>query len=459
MTEIMLSVGIDVGTTTTQVHVSRLGLENTNRRSSVPSVKIVSRETLYGGRIHFTPLLSDSRIDMDAVRNIVEEEYRLAGIAGADIDTGAVIITGESSRKRNAAEVAALLSEFAGDFVVAAAGPELESALAARGAGIDEFSAESGPVFNLDIGGGTSNYALFEDGKLKAAGCFDLGGRQIRVEGDSVVKISYIAPKIQQLLAFAGLELRTGEGAAADKLRIAAREMAALLEMGLGLREKSRFYPQILTTPGRDIAPPPPETYLSFSGGVADYIYGSRSDTDCFRYGDIGPLLGAAIRNSSIPRSFRQVRPRETIRATVVGAGAHITEISGSTILFDRDLLPLKNVPVVEFQGNATDVELFGPGTAIAFAVGSETAPKFAETQRLAAELLRVHAKLAGAPLVALCRSDTAKALGQSIRALNGAVPLVCLDGVSAGDGDYIDVGVPAAGGVLPVVVKTLIFG
>ena len=49
--------------------------------------------------------------------------------------TGAVIITGETARKENANEVLEALSDLAGDFVVATAGPDLESILAARGAG------------------------------------------------------------------------------------------------------------------------------------------------------------------------------------------------------------------------------------------------------------------------------------------------------------------------------------
>ena len=88
-----------------------------------------------------------------------------SGFRQADISTGAVIITGETARKENAKQVLAALSDFAGDFVVATAGPDLESILAARGAGIDEYSKEHhNRILHFDIGGGTSNLALYDSG-------------------------------------------------------------------------------------------------------------------------------------------------------------------------------------------------------------------------------------------------------------------------------------------------------
>ncbi len=133
MSETLLSVGIDIGTSTTQLILSRLTLANRANPFSVPRIAIEDREVLYRSGIHFTPLLSDTVIDAEGVRTIVAEEYRKSGFAPEQVDTGAVIITGETARKENAREVLSALSQFAGDFVVATAGPDLESILAARG--------------------------------------------------------------------------------------------------------------------------------------------------------------------------------------------------------------------------------------------------------------------------------------------------------------------------------------
>ena len=171
MKERLLSVGIDIGTSTTQLIFSRLTLENRASSFTVPRFSITEKEDVYRSAVHFTPLVSDSEIDADGVRDIVAREYAGAGVARGDVATGAVIITGETARKVNAQQVLSALSGFAGDFVVATAGPDLESVLAARGAGADRYSeAHACAVLNFDIGGGTSNLALFDRGALRGAG-------------------------------------------------------------------------------------------------------------------------------------------------------------------------------------------------------------------------------------------------------------------------------------------------
>ena len=177
MAETLLSVGIDIGTSTTQLVISRLTLENRANPFSVPKVAIAEREGLYRSDIHFTPLLSDTVIDAQGVRTIVEEEYRKSGFAKGEIATGAVIITGETARKENAREVLSALSEFAGDFVVATAGPDLESILAARGAGADEYSGEKyADILHFDIGGGTADIAVISLGGTVVSASIKIAG-------------------------------------------------------------------------------------------------------------------------------------------------------------------------------------------------------------------------------------------------------------------------------------------
>ena len=105
MDETLLSVGLDVGTTSTQLIVSRLTISNRASSFAVPEMEIAGREILYRSPIHFTPLLEGELVDGDKIRTIVEREYQNAGISRQDVDTGAVIITGETSRKENAKAV------------------------------------------------------------------------------------------------------------------------------------------------------------------------------------------------------------------------------------------------------------------------------------------------------------------------------------------------------------------
>ena len=95
----LISVGLDVGTTTTQMVVSRLTAANMASSFAVPRMEITHREILYQSDIHFTPLIRDELIDGEGIRRILEQEYEKAGITPDTVDTGAVIITGETSRK------------------------------------------------------------------------------------------------------------------------------------------------------------------------------------------------------------------------------------------------------------------------------------------------------------------------------------------------------------------------
>ena len=167
MDKTLISVGLDVGTTTTQLVVSHLLIENKASVYSVPEMEISERKIIYQSPVRFTPLLGENLVDGEKIRNFVQEQYAAAGIQRDQVDTGAIIITGETSRKENAHAVVSALSDYSGDFVVATAGPHLESILAAKGAAADIYSKKNGTtVLHMDIGGGTSNLAFIENGKI-----------------------------------------------------------------------------------------------------------------------------------------------------------------------------------------------------------------------------------------------------------------------------------------------------
>ena len=219
MSESLLSAGIDVGTSTTQLVFSRLSVANQASGFSVPRIVITDKEVIYRSAIHFTPLVSETRLDGPKLRQIIEQEYHSAGVAPSDVDTGAVIITGETARKENAAEVLAALSGLAGDFVVATAGPDLESVIAGRGAGTDIYSKEHGvTAVNIDIGGGTSNLVVFAQGEVIDTACMDIGGRLVKIDASSG-RITYIMEKIQRLIAERGLDVAVGDQASVEKLQ------------------------------------------------------------------------------------------------------------------------------------------------------------------------------------------------------------------------------------------------
>ena len=437
----LLSVGLDVGTTSTQMVVSRLTIENRAGAFSVPEMKIAGREIRYKSPVYFTPLLGIDRVDGAALRQIVEAEYERAGIRREDVDTGAVIITGETSRKENARAVVAALSDFAGDFVVATAGPDLESVLAAKGAGAVAFSEKTGKaVLHFDIGGGTSNLALIEDGHITATACLNVGGRLVKIKNG---KICYVSPVLDGFY-----HRKIGDMANEQELTALAESLAQVLEMAAGLREADERLEKLVTQETSGLPPAflsRGQRVISFSGGVADCI---EKEQDWRTFGDIGVLLGRAIRKSRLCRG-EYMLGEQTIRATVIGAGCHSAQLSGSTVFYQNICFPLKNLPVVT---KAEDLcKLDEPGV---LAIAGE-ALDFAGVRDLAKDLVRV-VKL---PLYLAATGDMAKALGvQLALALGPEAQILCIDRVRLGDGDYLDVGAPV-GPALPVVVKTLVMG
>lgn len=432
----LISVGLDVGTTSTQLVLSRLTVENKASGFAVPEMVIAKREILYESPIHFTPLQDGQLVDGVALSMLLEEEYRKAGIRPEMIDTGAVIVTGETSRKENARTVLETLAELAGRFVVTTAGPDLESVLAAKGAGAPALSEKLGKtVLHMDIGGGTSNLALIKDGKILRTGCMNVGGRLIKL--DPCGRLTYVSPVLKGLFPYS-----EGDQPGMEALEALARTLAQALEMAASHREATAPLEKLYTLEAVPWAPPQETVHLSFSGGVADCI---RNDRPLLAYGDLGPLLGKAIRESSLCRGNYSLGD-QTIRATVIGAGCHSTQLSGSTVFVQNVALPLKDLPVVRDRHSQE-----GP---CVLSLPGLPSPGYREIQALAGEL----SKDADGPMYILLEQDMAKALGQALAArLPKETPILCLDGLRVGQDSYLDVGLPV-GPAIPVVIKTLVF-
>ncbi len=442
MSEALRSVGLDVGTTTTQLVISELKIQNQAGAFAVPRMAITERKILYRSPVYFTPLVGQNLVDGAAIREIVEREYEAAGVKRDSLDTGAVIITGETSRKENARAVLENLSEFAGDFVVATAGPDLESVLAAKGAGAVEFSERTGKcVLHMDIGGGTSNLALIEDGKITATGCLNVGGRLLKY--DEKGEIIYVSPVLQ---------------AFRKPVQTLVEMLVQALEMAAGLREANEWFRHFWTEEsagGEEWLQklPKGKIVISFSGGVADCIEQAQDE---LAFGDIGPALGKAIRESRLCAGEYRLG-EQTIRATVIGAGCHSAQLSGSTVFYRNIEFPLKNLPVVRIT-DASQIRqrMQAQDGAAVVAMAGLSSPSYADVVSLAQQIVEA---IGESPVYVALEQDMAKALGQAIALrLPQDRPCLCIDSVSLEEGSFLDVAAPV-GPALPVVIKTLILG
>ncbi len=476
MIETFLSVGIDIGTTTTSIVFSKLKIENVAAGFVAPKIKIVGREIIYRSKIYFTPLIDDRYIDSERIKNIVREEYARAGMDPESIKTGAVIMTGETARKENAAEVLRAISSMAGSFVVAIAGPHLEAYLAGMGSGAAFISKNEGKtICNLDIGGGTTNAAIFASGKLKSTFCANIGGRVIRFDGQEP-KVGGWTSMGAAVCEELGISLKKGQVLAfSDLVRIAKRLASSLLSVLKGNPDSLALKAAIGALPMKPIV----ADGFAFSGGVGKLYYNTELDRDMreiLRYNDLGPLLAQELKSLEREIPAPVIEPIETVYATVIGAGVHSVEISGSTIFYtNQHILPLVNIPVVRIEDPYATLESIKgellekfdrfrsteESNLIAIAVPKGHGFGFEDVLRLAEAIaLAYKTSDMNGPVIVLCEDDIGKALGTLIKGLLGKNwEVIVVDEISLEEGDYVDLGKPLYGGtVIPVVMKTLVF-
>lgn len=464
----LTSVGIDVGTTTTQLVISRLTLSNVMPGSQIPRIEVCHKSVIYLGDIYFTPFIDRRRVDGPALRGIIAGEYEKAGVRPGDIDTGAIIITGETAKKDNASEIVHSLAEYAGDFVVAAAGPDLEGMIAGKGSGAAALSlAMHACIANVDVGGGTTNIAFFDRGKCLGTACANVGGRLFEVDL-LTHRLSYVAPPALKVVAYLKSKgmIRDGDPAE-DEMSLIQQSLTAMVGSveRVILGEPLNYLDKELIM--TNSLPVIPLDGMVFSGGVASYVY-QPAQGDWWVHGDVGPLLAEAFRRGRIFSSIRVLRGSETIHATVLGAGAHTVNVSGSTITVDGDHLPLRNLPAIYPEVVAEGVfswwrqaESFRGSLykTVALVVPYLPDTSFAAITRLAKSMASELARINRSPVVIVAQQDIAKVLGQSLQRLLGPVALVCLDGIELQMGDYLDIARPLPHQeAVPVIVKTLVF-
>jgi ethanolamine utilization protein EutA len=467
----LTSVGIDIGSATSHLVFSRLTLRREGAALS-GRFTVTNREVLYCSQIMLTPYLAGTLIDIEKVQQFIEAAYREAGLVPEDIDTGAVIITGEALKKDNAQPIVEYFAQYAGKFICAAAGHNHEALLAAYGCGAVELSQSEGKaVLNVDMGGGTTKLALIAGGVVTQTAAINVGARLIAFDNANVITRIEDAGRV--LMQELGHQVELGKKITKRQKVDVATLMANILFEMIEHGPRSPLARQLMvTTPLRHYRLAHID-HIMFSGGVSEHVY----DHDRTSYGDVGPLLGKNIRDRlrELPKKHMVREPTEGIRATVIGAGEYTVQASGNTsYMSNPGVLPVFGLKVIQASltdGAAVvpsiqqalrkfDLTSFTPGLALSLSLAGQLDYK---TIRKVAEGIAAivrSCESAESPLYLALDVDVAKSLGGILKEeLQLDRDIIAIDGIDVGDLDYIDIGAPMGiTEVIPVTVKSLMF-
>ncbi len=466
------TVGIDIGSSTSHLLFAKITLQRQALGLS-SRFTVVDRQVLWRSPIWLTPFLPTGAIDAKALAHFIHHAYHDAGLRRSDIDSGAVILTGEAIKRKNARAIGDIFAAESGKFVCATAGHKLECLLAAHGSGATALSRRRQQCgLHVDVGGGTTKLALINNGEVVSVAAFAAGGRLLACDASGAwTRIDDSARQVARQL---GIEASPASLADASvRGAIAERLATVIVDQIVGAGPDVLGAALELTEPlARALTP----DYISFSGGVAEYLYG-RESAD---FGDIAkPLAQAIVQQIKVRVRVPVVEPLERIRATVIGASQFTVQVSGKTIyLPDTSMLPVHNVPVVHlgqalqdhidpdtiaqaFARRANALDLL-PTARLALAFTWSGEPAHARLLALARAIMQFAAPTGARAeaLFLMIDGDVAASLGRILQDELGLVgALVSIDGIALRELDFVDVGEwlnPP--GVVPVVIKSLLF-
>ncbi len=465
----LVTVGIDIGSSTSHLLFARVVMRR--RTTDLSSrFEVVDRQVIWTSPIIHTPFRGDGMIDAHELSHFIADSYAAAGFTAADVDSGAVILTGEAIKRPNARAIDELFASQSGKFVCASAGHELESLLAAHGSGATGLSRRRGDVgLHVDIGGGTTKLALIDSGDVLDVAAVAIGGRLLAQDAEGAwTRIDDSARLVAEDL---GIELspRTA-GDPEVRRRICARLAEVAVDEILGGDVDTLGKALELTRPlDRDVTP----TYLTFSGGVSEYVFGHETGD----YGDIAAELAAqVVRQLGARADIPAVDAGQRIRATVIGASQYTVQVSGKTIFVsDPSVLPVHNLPVVHIgivdaatvtraaiaEAVRRGAEIRGADLvgSVAVAFGWTGLPAYDALEQLA---LGIHdgAGASGEPLILAIDGDVGQLVGRVLDVdLGFERRVLSVDGVELNELDFIDIGeLLDPPGVVPVVIKSLLF-
>jgi ethanolamine utilization protein EutA len=455
MSERVILLGLDFGSTTNSALVASAKVA---RSSATGHTQLDDVQVIYKSEPVFTPFI-EQNIDTEKVAILIANWLDESGVKVADIFSGGSMITGLAAQADNAVTLSKLIIEMVGESVIATADdPCLESWLAFMGScgALSRFEADT-PIINFDIGGGTTNLALGQDGNVLQTGCYFIGARhfQFVAGGYQLTAISSYGEALLDDLCInkiIGDTLNANEINKIMSFYISVLEYIVAGEADFFSSTIAQNHTQVAFNFSKNIQPK-----ITFSGGVGELLYkisvGETLPTTTF-YGDFGIDLALAIsRSTLLSANLKTHIPEHKGRATVVGLTLHSTEISGNTVyLPNTNCLSLRDLPIIAKLAHDSSLEQWQ--NAIALAAKRQQGAciqitacsnSLEQVRALATQIknaLHTNQYAATQPIVILVEANIGKALGNYISNWGQLdYNLIVIDEVALRDAHFVHIG------------------
>ncbi|MHA2277194.1 MAG: ethanolamine ammonia-lyase reactivating factor EutA, partial [Candidatus Kariarchaeaceae archaeon] len=318
--------------------------------------------------------------------------------------------------------------------------------------------------------------AVIDKGRIVATACINVGGRLIAFDNNRIIRIE---PAGQLVMDECGIQKGMGDKIAQEEKTKLSKQLASALLETLKGQNLSEFTQKLMMTEYLPLESFTGNPAVSFSGGVAEYIY-QKTEKE---YNDLGKELGFQIRTAIKKDQFKQIETPEKIRATVIGASGHTLNVSGSTTFISEKvsniMLPMKNLPIVqpqiqreklsidyvalEIKRALQRVDIIEGYTPFVLAFDDPVRTVYKKLTIFSEGIIKAlpNSIKNNKPILMIFSTDIGNSVGSVMKRETGIKnEILSLDEIAVKEGEFIDVGTPLfENRVFPVVVKSLIFG
>lgn len=358
-------IGLDFGSTTSSCLLAK---GNFFQDARTGRVHVRQVNPIFRSETVFTPyqIEDPQNIDEAKLEALMHEWFKNIDMHSITLAGGGAILTGLAAQSQNIDILMQKIKKCVSNaMIVTAHDPHFESWLAWHG-GAAVLSKQNPThfVMNLDIGGGTTNFAVGRAGEVRYTGSVFVGARHIQFVSGTYI-IQHVSP--YGLLVFQYLQISKKRGDSLNDLEISILTQFYIEVLQAIIKGNQTFFitrnlTGLIDASWKDLDTTIRDGPIMFTvtGGVGELmtqyaLKGSWPSTTFF--GDLGIDLAKAILNSEFASSIQISTPTHTSSATLYGVALFSTQFAGNTIFMSGKIpLPLDQVPILAYVQGITSL-------------------------------------------------------------------------------------------------------